>query len=121
MQLGKALEDLLAFRGEIDEHHPSIFLPRPPFDESSLLAPRHEGHRAVMMRLQALGELAYGRALATGKSLHMQQQLILQRRDPVLTGDLLAVSQVPAQLVPEGRQLFVLAFGDPRAAFRWHR
>jgi len=63
--------------------------------------------------LQPLGKFPHCRPLATGESLNLQQQQILQDRDSLFSSHLLAKTQKAPELVAKLGERLVLGLGDP--------
>lgn len=86
-----------------------------PKDEVQALATGDQGHHGVVFGLQALGQFADRRPIPPRKAPDLQEQLVLQGRDAVISGNLFAESQEPAQGVTKRRQLFELRLGHGAA------
>ena len=99
-------EAFVAFSRQFDLHSAPIVRADTAPDESRYLAPRNQRYHTVVFRLQALGELAHSRPLATRKALDLEHQLVLQRCYAVLPRHLLAEAQKTPKLVAEMRELF---------------
>ena len=115
MQLGEAAQRLLALRGELNAHGAPIVLVGAPLEQPAFLATCDERDDAVVFSLHALGELGHRCPVASRITLHLQHQLILEWREPVLTAHLLAVTKETPQLIAKLRKRLVLPFGDGRA------
>src|ERR1700744_1547440 len=81
MQFRKPGQQFLPGALEMDLDLTAIALAGLALDKPQGLASRDQGDHTVMLRLQALGQLADRRPFASRVALDMQQQQILQRRD----------------------------------------
>jgi hypothetical protein len=105
-------EEPLPARGQVDFHFPTIVFTRLPLDESPGLAARDERDHAVRLSLQTLGQLAHFGVLAPRKSLDVQKQQILQRRNAMRTDGPLGESLEASHLVTKLREPFEGGLGQ---------
>jgi hypothetical protein len=80
-------------------------------DEPLRLEPVEELDRAVMFQAQSLGELSDSRSRST-KAAHREQQLMLRGIQPGRARVLLGEEQEEAELMPEFRELAVVAVSE---------
>jgi hypothetical protein len=80
----------------------------------------HQRHDAMVLGLQALGEFPDRGPRPARKAGHVQQQLVLQRREPMRAAGELAGAQELTKPVPEVRQALEVALVQRfRRAGRW--
>jgi hypothetical protein len=85
-------------------HRPTVVASRLAPYQPELLAARNQRDRAVVMRLETLGQFAHGGPLAAGQSAYVQQQLILKMGDAMTARHFLAEAQKTSELVAEIRE-----------------
>ena len=98
---------LLSSQGEVDEHAPLISLIAAALNETALYKAIYQLNRAVMLKLESLGQFPYRRLPSLRQTLQGQQQLVLLRLYASRTGRLLAKVQEAANLVAEFGQRLV--------------
>jgi hypothetical protein len=89
------------------EHLSPVHLIAGPGEQPPLLGPVHEGHGAVVLDLQSLGDIA-NRDLIAVESLDREQELMLLRLEPGTARRFLAEALEPAELVAEFSQRLVI-------------
>ena len=99
MHFGQAAQPLFAFTCKAYDDLAPIDNAGRARDQPRAFAARHQGHDAMMLRLQPFGQFAYGRTLPAGISLEMQQQLLLQRGQSLAFGRIFTKAQEAAQLI----------------------
>src|SRR5690554_5813783 len=112
VQLGDACGELGALRQQMDLDAAAILTSRAPLHQTQLRTAVHQGHRAVVLGLQSLGQLPHRGPLTSLEPLEMQQQLILERSHALLSADIVALAQEAAQLVAEVRQPLEVLLGQ---------
>lgn len=110
MQQSEFCQKLFSFRKQKHFDEALVAFPLAASDQTSLLAARNKRHSAVMVRLQAFGQFSDRGPVPAGKSLQLQEQLILQGGDPVLLGDFFAEPEKPAKLITKIRECFIVGF-----------
>jgi len=109
MLRGYAGQQSLALGEQVDFHDPLIVAPGPAFEQPERFAAIDQSHDAVMVRLKPVGQFADRGPRPTGKAHHVQQQLVLQWREPVLFAQQLADAQeVPEAVAEVGQPLVVV-------------
>ena len=108
----------LACRRQLHLHATLVASTRVAPHQAGRLASRNQRHDAVVLGLQALGELRDGRPFAAGKALDLQHQLVLQRSDAALARHLLAEPEKAAQLVAKVASASKSAFDILRVDIR---
>jgi hypothetical protein len=89
-------------------------------DKLQLLAARNQRYDSVLLRLQALGKLAYGCPLTTGITLDMQHHQILQGRNAMLASYIFAEANEFAYLVAKLRERFKVMLVQRQVVICWH-
>src|SRR5581483_5897118 len=79
------------------------------------LQPVCEFHRAVMLNLQPIGDLAHAPANAVGKTFQRQHELILLRLQSRFPGRFLAEAKKTADLIPKFGHALVVGLEDGAA------
>lgn len=101
MQPRELLQAAVAFVRQAYLDLPAVAASDAASDHPGKLTSRNQRDDAVMLGLKALRELTNGCPLPAGKPLDLQQQLVLQRRDSLPPGNVLAEPQITAKLVAE--------------------
>jgi hypothetical protein len=106
VQARRLIEHSFAVLKQMDFDPPPILRGAATLDKTLLFATGDQCDNAVMLRLQALREFSDRRPFAAWIASDIQQQQVLQRRDAVLAGDLLAEPHEFPDLVAKIRKDF---------------
>src|SRR5579871_3949509 len=106
-------QHLLAAGGEGDEHLAAVFRAATTRDQALPHQPVHQFDSAVMLYLQALGEVHDARLFMTGFALDGEHQLMLLRLDADAPGGLFTEALKTADLVAKLGQSLVIGAGKP--------
>ena len=108
-------EQLLPFRQKVDFHHALVGASGSTLQQSQLRAAIDQGDHAVVMRLQPVCEFADRGPVAPREAHDVQQQLVLERREPPVLAQLLAESQEASQPVTEAGQALEVGLAEAGA------
>jgi hypothetical protein len=109
---GKLSDQGFSASGEAHFDPPPIYGRGPALHEVAGGESVDDSDGAVMLEVQAIGQLGDGDELATGKPFDREQGLMLLGRKASRAGRILAKFQKPTQRVPPRRQRFVVLFGQ---------
>jgi hypothetical protein len=117
---GHAGQQSLALGEQVDFHDALVVASGTAFEQLERLATIDQSDDAVMVRLQPLGQLADRGPRPTWEAHHVQQQLVLQRREPVPLAQQLADAQEVAEAVAEVGQPLVVVLANALGGWRGH-
>ena len=97
------VNNALSLGCQMDLDPAAVRLTGPALHHPELFASRNQGDCPVMVRLKLFRELSHGSPITSGKTLDVQQEQVLQRRDSLSTDDVLAEAEEPPQLITKFR------------------
>lgn len=103
VQFGQLGQAALARRKQVDIDLATVDLAAATFDQFEFFTARYQRNYAVVLRLQALGQLADAGPVAAESTFYMQQQQILLRRNSFALGGLFTKTQEFPELIAECR------------------
>ena len=106
MQARELLDHPVSLGSKVNLHFTLVCSSLHAIHQAELLASGNQGNGAVMMGLQLLRELPYGRPFPVMVTLDVQQQQILKMGQAVAVHRLFAETQEAPQLVAEIGQCF---------------
>jgi hypothetical protein len=114
MKRGNPGQQPFPLRQQMDFHHPLVITARAAPEELPSFAAIDQCDDPVVMRLKAFGQFADAGPGSARGAQHVQQQLVLQRCQPVLLAQEFAHAQKVPQAVAKVGQAFVVLFDELR-------
>src|SRR5215469_12599338 len=112
MMEGQFFEHFLALRSERKQDFAAVFFGPLPMDVSPSLKPVDQFHRAVMLEMHAVGDVANPRPQSIRHAFDRKHQLILPSFEPRALNGLLAEMQEFTNLISELGQSLVVGQGE---------
>lgn len=120
VQARDSFDHPLAIPKQVDLNPSAILRGTATLHKPQLLAARYQRYHTVLLCLQTLGQLAYGRPLSAGIPLDMQHHQILQGCNAMLASYIFAEADKLAYLITELGQHFKITLVQRPFEICWH-
>ena len=107
MQNGKPVQQVLAVRGEFNQHFAAVLIAVAAFHGALIDETIHQFYRAVVAKTQPLRKRGDSRTSARRHAFHGEKKLVLLRLDPLRSGSFFAEVKELANAVPKLGKLAV--------------